>query len=169
MLASVVHVAVGCNRVAGVLDWGRCGVAAFGAHHFVAIYDPKVARIIGTLHGHEGQVNCIKWVCDQGGGCVAFLLTGSADRTIRVWRWPSTQDGQLEVAKLEVCCFSFCSSDYLAAYYRVLSSLNNAVNTSMDWKHNRPVVDGCVVLTGGVCGGGVWASIAACFLGCTPL
>lgn len=51
MRASVVHVAVGCNRVAGVLDWGRCGLAAFGAHHFVAIYDPKV----GAFH----QCACI--------------------------------------------------------------------------------------------------------------
>lgn len=35
-------IGVGCNRVVGAAAWGPYGLAAFGAHHSVAIFDPQV-------------------------------------------------------------------------------------------------------------------------------
>jgi hypothetical protein len=39
------HVGVGCNRVVNAASWGPSGLVAFGAHHAVALYDPKVSEL----------------------------------------------------------------------------------------------------------------------------
>lgn len=45
--------ASGCNRFNQSLAWGRSGQVAFGAHHTVVLYDPKVLRL-----WTEGQNLC---------------------------------------------------------------------------------------------------------------
>jgi elongator complex protein 2 len=40
--ATQEFVSVGVNRVAHALDWGGDGVVAYGGHHAVVLYDPKV-------------------------------------------------------------------------------------------------------------------------------
>lgn len=42
-------VAAGVNRVVNVLDWGDDGRIAYGAHHFVAVYDPQAS--LHQCHG----------------------------------------------------------------------------------------------------------------------
>jgi hypothetical protein len=69
----------------------------------------QAARVVATLVGHSGQVNCVKWVpahvaplhhaaagsSSGGSGSSSapttpanrLLLSGAADHTIRVWAW----------------------------------------------------------------------------------
>lgn len=42
------YISVGCNRLTQALAWGADGLAAFGAHHSVALYYPMVCHSIAS-------------------------------------------------------------------------------------------------------------------------
>jgi len=46
MEATQEHISVGCNRLTQALAWGADGLAAFGAHHAVALYHPMVMHTV---------------------------------------------------------------------------------------------------------------------------
>eukprot|EP00850_Spirogloea_muscicola_P019700 SM000197S05443 [mRNA] locus=s197:4811:9880:+ [translate_table: standard] len=62
MDVALAFLGVGCNRTARALAWGPHGLAAFAAHHAVAIYLPQAARLLLTLRGHTARVNCVEWL-----------------------------------------------------------------------------------------------------------
>ncbi|GAX74942.1 hypothetical protein CEUSTIGMA_g2388.t1 [Chlamydomonas eustigma] len=88
MLIKSEFVSIGVNRVANCLSWGADGRVAYGGHHSVVIYDPYNAKIVSTMLGHTGMVNCVLWLPealkDPSAG-VTLLASGSADQSIRIW------------------------------------------------------------------------------------
>jgi len=50
MKVSSLFTSIGCNRVVNALDWGPTGRAAYGGHNVVAIYDPRVRRMVLNLN-----------------------------------------------------------------------------------------------------------------------
>ncbi|XP_039592800.1 elongator complex protein 2 isoform X1 [Polypterus senegalus] len=94
MAASAVetcHVACCANRTPHVLSWGRNGIIAFGTSGSVALYDPQNYRVIATLNGHTGRVNCVRWVPRNDYGPETELLSGGTDNQILIW---GIQDGK---------------------------------------------------------------------------
>eukprot|EP00124_Ichthyophonus_hoferi_P005461 Ihof_evm3s798 gene=Ihof_evmTU3s798 len=81
------HVAVGANNVPGSSDWGANGLVAFGASSFVAIYRPG-GRILATLRGHTGRVNCVKWIPNttSSPSNPSYLASAATDGVVRIWR-----------------------------------------------------------------------------------
>ena len=88
---SVEFTSAGCNRVVNALDWGGQDVLAYGAHNVLIIYDAAVspfpraslssgrlngcayvtlssfvvsqeAKVLGTLLGHSGRIDCVRWL-----------------------------------------------------------------------------------------------------------
>ena len=109
MNLDVEFTSIGCNRVVDVLDFGDADLIAYGAHHFVVIYDVAVslglnlcslplsraakymetwreplwllaqeARIVATLVGHTGRVDCVKWLPSSGKGVSAVTTLPDA-------------------------------------------------------------------------------------------
>ncbi|KAG2482428.1 hypothetical protein HYH03_018632 [Edaphochlamys debaryana] len=89
MEVSLDYVSAGVNRVVNALSWGEHGGVAYAAHHMVALYDVEAAKVLATLCGHTGMVNCVLWVPRDATPELAphqhLLLSGSADATIRAW------------------------------------------------------------------------------------
>ncbi|KAG0342500.1 Elongator subunit elp2 [Podila horticola] len=85
------YISVGCNRLTQALAWGADGLAAFGAHHSVALYYPMDSSrrgVIATLHGHSARVNCVNFInrgheLDKKN---VAIVSGSADKTARIWK-----------------------------------------------------------------------------------
>ncbi|KAK2794927.1 hypothetical protein FQN52_006806 [Onygenales sp. PD_12] len=82
------YVSVGGNRHPAAADWdARSGILAFGADNNVALWDPGDkyhTGIYALLPGHTDKVNAVKfYTCPSSG--TRLLLTGSVDRTIRIW------------------------------------------------------------------------------------
>ncbi|KAJ6023279.1 uncharacterized protein N7446_013638 [Penicillium canescens] len=83
------YISVGGNRHPGAAQWDvETGVLAFGADNNVALWDPldKHDRgVYALLVGHTDKVSVVRfYTCPSSG--TRFLITGSVDRTIRVWR-----------------------------------------------------------------------------------
>ncbi|KAL2003473.1 hypothetical protein VTN02DRAFT_3682 [Thermoascus thermophilus] len=83
------YISVGGNRHPAAADWDvQSGVLAFGADNNVALWDPtdKSQRgVYSLLVGHTDKINAVRfYTCPSTR--TKFLLTGSVDRTIRVWR-----------------------------------------------------------------------------------
>ncbi|KAJ5092264.1 hypothetical protein NUU61_007134 [Penicillium alfredii] len=82
------YISVGGNRHPGAADWDvSSGVLAFGADNNVALWDPSETTqrgVYALLPGHTDKVSVVRfYTCPSG---TRFLLTGSVDHTIRVWR-----------------------------------------------------------------------------------
>ncbi|KAF9904866.1 Elongator subunit elp2 [Lobosporangium transversale] len=94
-------ISIGCNRLTQALAWGADGLAAFGAHHAVALYYPMDAARHGvrvTLQGHSARVNCVAFLnrgYELNQRNVA-IVSGSADKTARIWKRQGSRgnDGQ---------------------------------------------------------------------------
>ncbi|GAB1741229.1 hypothetical protein NU219Hw_g6470t1 [Hortaea werneckii] len=92
--------AAGGNRHSSAADW-TTGLLAFGAGHNLAIWDPQDERqhgVVALLAGHTGHINAVK-IADFEGW--RFILTGGADKTVRVWRTTSGSDAKTGVPSFE--------------------------------------------------------------------
>ncbi|KAH7048578.1 WD40-repeat-containing domain protein [Linnemannia elongata] len=104
MEATQEHISVGCNRLTQALAWGADGLAAFGAHHSVALYYPMDSARRGvraTLQGHTNRVNCVAFL-NRGHELAqknVAIVSGSADKTARVWKKKSAGAGEKEEDK----------------------------------------------------------------------
>ncbi|ORZ27542.1 WD40-repeat-containing domain protein [Lobosporangium transversale] len=69
-------ISIGCNRLTQALAWGADGLAAFGAHHAVALYYPMVFFMLNQRN--------------------VAIVSGSADKTARIWKRQGSRgnDGQ---------------------------------------------------------------------------
>ncbi|KAJ5362300.1 hypothetical protein N7541_003144 [Penicillium brevicompactum] len=88
------YISVGGNRHPGAADWDvQTGVLAFGADNNVALWDPldKSDRgIYSLLVGHTDKVSAVRfYTCPSSGS--KFIITGSVDRTLRVWQSQSPE------------------------------------------------------------------------------
>ena len=54
-------------------------VIAYSIHNVIAIVDFVTSRVMETLRGHDGRINCL--VCTE-----SFLVSCSDDSTVRVWK-----------------------------------------------------------------------------------
>ncbi|KAK0279940.1 Elongator subunit elp2 [Friedmanniomyces endolithicus] len=82
---SLSYTAAGGNRHPSAADWAP-GLLAFGAGNNIALWDPEDPRqngISALLAGHTDVVNVVK-ICDHGGQ--RLVISGGADKTVRVWR-----------------------------------------------------------------------------------
>ncbi|KLJ12455.1 elongator complex protein 2 [Blastomyces silverae] len=105
LTARAEYISVGGNRHTSAADWDEnTGILAFGADNNVALWDPTDKHKTGVyalLSGHTDEVNAVKFYtlpCSDGGSH-QFLLTGSADRTIRVWRRQDTHESDATPSK----------------------------------------------------------------------
>ncbi|PKY06882.1 6PF2K-domain-containing protein [Aspergillus campestris IBT 28561] len=83
------YISVGGNRHPAAADWDvRSGVLAFGADNNVALWDPaddSQRGVYSLLVGHGDKVTAVRfYTCPTTGA--TFLLTGSVDCTVRLWR-----------------------------------------------------------------------------------
>ncbi|KAI7619027.1 WD40 repeat-like protein, partial [Hortaea werneckii] len=80
--------AAGGNRHSSAADW-TTGLLAYGAGHNLAIWNPqddderKCCGVTALLAGHTGHINAVK-IADFGGR--RWILTGAADKTVRLWK-----------------------------------------------------------------------------------
>ncbi|KAI9923561.1 hypothetical protein AWENTII_000528 [Aspergillus wentii] len=91
------YISVGGNRHPAAADWDvQSGVLAFGADNNVALWDPRDTSqhgVYSLLVGHTDKVSVVKfYTCPTTGA--KFLLTGSVDHTLRLWRTDSTESRQ---------------------------------------------------------------------------
>ncbi|KAJ5570337.1 Elongator complex protein 2 [Penicillium hispanicum] len=90
-MASVTteYISVGGNRHPAAADWDvHSGVLAYGADNNVALWEPldgSYRGVYALLVGHSDRVSVVRfYTCPSSG--VKMIITGSVDRTIRVWR-----------------------------------------------------------------------------------
>ncbi|EPS26091.1 hypothetical protein PDE_01027 [Penicillium oxalicum 114-2] len=102
-MASVTteYISVGGNRHPGAADWDvQSGVLAFGADNNVALWEPldnSTRGVYALLVGHSDKVSVVKfYTCPSTSA--KFLLTGSVDRTIKVWRQKESDLRNYELA-----------------------------------------------------------------------
>ncbi|KAJ5902472.1 Elongator complex protein 2 [Penicillium taxi] len=86
---STDYISVGGNRHPGAADWDvKSGVFAYGADNNVALWEPLANSqrgVYALLVGHSDKVSVVRfYTCPSSG--TRFLLSGSIDRSIRVWR-----------------------------------------------------------------------------------
>ncbi|PHH68726.1 hypothetical protein CDD80_7285 [Ophiocordyceps camponoti-rufipedis] len=88
-MASVEYLSIGANRHAAIADWSRSGLLAFGADVSVALWRPDLEPPRGIeelLSGHGGAVKAVRFLPELEGDEPRYLLTGSDDGTLIVWR-----------------------------------------------------------------------------------
>ncbi|KAL5337087.1 WD40-repeat-containing domain protein [Aspergillus crustosus] len=83
------YISVGGNRHPAAADWDvQSGILAYGADNNVALWSPQDEShrgVYAVLVGHADKVSAVKfYTCPTTG--TKLLLTGSADRTVRIWR-----------------------------------------------------------------------------------
>ncbi|KAH7132475.1 elongator protein 2 [Dendryphion nanum] len=81
---------IGGNRNPAAADWDAHGsrLLAFGADNSIALWDPldeKLSGVRSILNGHTKSVNAVKFFPTKAED-VPILLSGSADRTLRIWQ-----------------------------------------------------------------------------------
>ncbi|KAF2503059.1 RNA polymeras-like protein II Elongator subunit [Lophium mytilinum] len=86
---SADFLSTGGNRHPSAADWDREGsqLLAFGADHNIALWNPEDENLRGVtrlLSGHEKQVTVVKFF-PTGSSERTVLISGSADKTIRIW------------------------------------------------------------------------------------
>ena len=57
----------------------NCNVIAYSIHNVIAIVDFVTSRVLETLRGHDGRINCL--VCTE-----SFLVSCSDDSSVRIWK-----------------------------------------------------------------------------------
>ncbi|KAF2429194.1 putative RNA polymerase II Elongator subunit [Tothia fuscella] len=91
---TVDYISVGGNRHPAAADWDRkTGILAFGADNNIAIWDPLDTNhngITALLSGHSDLVNVVKFYSPDLESD-SFVLSGSVDKTIQVWRMGNTE------------------------------------------------------------------------------
>ncbi|XP_068092811.1 elongator complex protein 2 isoform X2 [Hyperolius riggenbachi] len=88
MAASTVHLAhaaLSVNRCPRSVSWSRGDVLACGTCHSIALYSPQEKRIITTLNGHTGRVNCVHWIQKRDGSAETELVSGGSDKKVIIW------------------------------------------------------------------------------------
>ncbi|XP_019857686.1 PREDICTED: probable elongator complex protein 2 [Amphimedon queenslandica] len=93
MAISLEYCSVSCNRTPHAINWEPSGDRlAFATDKSIAIAETiqgGTLYVKHTLHGHNEKVNCVRWVAGRGGRVDTItreLISGSVDKTIRVWR-----------------------------------------------------------------------------------
>ncbi|KAF2103085.1 WD40 repeat-like protein [Rhizodiscina lignyota] len=99
----VDFIAVGGSRNPAAADWDTngSGLLAFGAGNNIAIWNPSDLNYKGItdlLAGHTDVVNVVKFLPTTGSSKIR-ILSGSADKTIRLWE--SSFDAPLQFQELE--------------------------------------------------------------------
>ena len=79
---SLEYVSAGCNRSSHCLAWSR--YVYYGSHSAVQVYSKDQARVVTTLLAHTARVNTVR--CVRGPADTEFILTGSCDHSVVVWR-----------------------------------------------------------------------------------
>ena len=89
------YVSAGCNRSPHCLAWSQ--YVYYGADCGVQVYSVDQARVMTTLTAHTARVNTVRCVRSQTD--VEFLLTGSSDHSVAVWRCERGDFTKLAVVK----------------------------------------------------------------------
>lgn len=52
-------------------------------------YSDGCGKLLHTLHGHQGRVNCVKWIQNYIPQSENEFVSGSTDKSVVVWRYLS--------------------------------------------------------------------------------
>ncbi|KAF5023232.1 hypothetical protein F66182_4707 [Fusarium sp. NRRL 66182] len=88
---SIEYLSSGANRQTAVADWSRTGILAFGADINVALWRPSLDPPKGVgrlLSGHKSTVKALTFLPEVDQDENTFLITGSDDKTLVVWKAP---------------------------------------------------------------------------------
>ncbi|ESP01537.1 hypothetical protein LOTGIDRAFT_207709 [Lottia gigantea] len=85
-----------CNKTCHAADWGYNDLICFGSCNSVLVYQPeggdnKPCEILESIPGHTDRVNCVQWIQNSSHNNENEIVSGSVDKTVRVW---SKQNGQ---------------------------------------------------------------------------
>ncbi|KAJ4389259.1 Elongator subunit elp2 [Gnomoniopsis smithogilvyi] len=95
----VDYLSAGANRQTAAGDWNIDGTVAFGTDTNIALWRPNDSRPRGIrklLSGHSDLVKAIKFLPGKPGDDKAYLLSGSDDKTVKLWK--------LELTTGNACC-----------------------------------------------------------------
>lgn len=98
---SLDYIAAGGNRHPSAAEWAP-GLLAFGSGNNIALWNPESERqngIYALLSGHSDHVNAVK-IYERSGR--NFLISGAADKTVRIWEPASSGYAPFE----EKCCLT---------------------------------------------------------------
>jgi WD40 repeat protein len=103
----------GCNRDPETADWCHdLDLVAYAAASTIVIYDPRRARCLVTLRGHNvdsplgARVNCVRWLPAAttypraAATSERELVSGSADTCVAVWRFDARTRAHVRTAVL---------------------------------------------------------------------
>ncbi|XP_053373737.1 elongator complex protein 2-like [Mercenaria mercenaria] len=85
------YISSGCNRTPHSADWGNNNVICYGSSSAIVLYLPETreeqteGQVLQTLTGHKANINCIKWIPKRDYEEETELVSGSVDKTVRVW------------------------------------------------------------------------------------
>ncbi|XP_041105033.1 elongator complex protein 2 [Polyodon spathula] len=125
LLVETCHVACCANRTPNVVSWGRGGIVAYGTCNSVALYHPLKRRVLSTLNGHTGRVNCVQWVHKKDCGPESELVSGGSDNLVLVWEEQDgkfSKSGELCGHTGAVCAVDAVYQDTEAPYQLLIAS-----------------------------------------------
>lgn len=146
--ATIDFISTGGNRHPSAADWDPegSGLLAFGADSNVALWNPLDEDFRGVkalLNGHTNVVNVVKFF-PTGTSDNAVILSGSTDKTLRIWRAYGSSLTSFELVKTITdhqnpihCLTTFPSSDIFASgssdgIVRVWKLVHDATFTEID-------------------------------------
>ncbi|KAI8469467.1 MAG: WD40-repeat-containing domain protein [Monoraphidium minutum] len=92
LVAPLTDLGLRAGEVFERMAWGPDGTIAAAHGQFVHFFTGASARLLETLHAHEGRITCLAWAPGPlalgGGRRGAVLASSSADARVRVWRSP---------------------------------------------------------------------------------
>ncbi|OCK85685.1 RNA polymeras-like protein II Elongator subunit [Lepidopterella palustris CBS 459.81] len=96
-------ISIGGNRHPSAADWdsGGSGLLAFGAANNIALWNPSDGDYQGIkalLSGHTKAVNAVKFF-SSGNPNSTVILSGSGDKTLRIWRSDLNSSTSFELVK----------------------------------------------------------------------
>ncbi|KAI9149245.1 Elongator complex protein 2 [Paramyrothecium foliicola] len=97
------YLAAGANRQTVVADWSATGLLAFGADVNVALWHPSAnppRGVYSLLSGHTETVKAVAFLPQADSDDATYLVTGSDDKKVILWKSPRGQEDYLPVQTL---------------------------------------------------------------------
>ena len=72
------------------VEWDGTKIVTGSRDRTIKVWSVKTGKCLGTLHGHEGSVLCLKF------DATGFLASGSSDQRVMIWNIGVNKSRQFE-------------------------------------------------------------------------